>query len=238
MTSRVAKICLFILKCLLPVSDAFTSFLPRASCTCIVHQAPFRKLLHPAHLSFHKYMKSGTACPCSLPVGQIRCAAVSVYLFRAGSSRSSAALFTLEVTGRNIPTVAEVDASNSKLIRSLAAAQADGFVSFHGCVDQNSVTWRPWPRQVGFDKIGTGKAPQSDPPCCSAQSAQRALPRLPLASCCFCYRRGRGRRRNGAAILQSEWWNNPEAWPPCGKTTQVHLRKWRIRTSTHRCRTC
>jgi hypothetical protein len=65
---------------------------------------------------------------------------VSIYLFRAGSSRNFA--YSLDVTGRNIPPVAEdaawiyqrtVDAEQLKAHpEALRRLQADGFYLFHG----------------------------------------------------------------------------------------------------------
>src|SRR6185295_9459847 len=82
----------------------------------------------------------GTACPLQSSVGQIRCAAVSIYLFRAGSSRNFA--YSVDLTGRNIPPVAEnaawiyqrtVDAEQLKAHpEALRRLQADGFYLFHG----------------------------------------------------------------------------------------------------------
>jgi hypothetical protein len=83
---------------------------------------------------------SGTACPLQSFVGQVRCAAVSIYLFRAGSSRNFA--YSLDVTGRNIPPVAEdaawiyqgtVDAEQLKAHpEAWRRLRADGFYLFHG----------------------------------------------------------------------------------------------------------
>ena len=71
---------------------------------------------------------------------QIRYAAVSIYLFRAGSSRNFA--YSLDVTGRNIPPVAAdaawiyqgtVDAEQVKAHPEASRRlQADGFYLFHG----------------------------------------------------------------------------------------------------------
>ena len=72
-------------------------------------------------------------------VGQIRCTAVLIYLFRADDSRRFA--YSLDVTGRNIPPVKDVTWIFQRTVdveqlkahpQALRQLQANGFYLLHG----------------------------------------------------------------------------------------------------------
>jgi hypothetical protein len=92
---------------------------------------------------------------------------------------------------------------------------------------------RKWPRQIGFDKIGTGKGVANG--LAMWRPIAKTIAATTIGVMLLSGRRRRG-RAGGAAYRVGVVEQSGGVGRLAGKFAGA-LRKWRIRTSTHRCRT-